>query len=326
MSTYAIVDLANMYSRARHVIRSGSIEDKIGLSLTITFNSILKSYRDFGADHTVICLEGRSWRKDYYAPYKKNRTVARQQLTEEQQEEDKLLWEALGSFQEFLNSSTNCTVLQHPMLEADDLIAGWIQNYPDDSHIIISTDSDFVQLIDVNVKQYNGVSEQVLDITGYYDLKGKPILEKKTKQHKKVDPKWSLFEKCIRGDSSDNVFSAYPGARKKGTKNRVGLNEAFEDKDKKGYSWNNFMLQRWTDHNGNEHRVLDDYERNRRLIDLTYQPDEIREIIDETVLSVQPKEISQIGAKLMKFCANWNLIKVSDNVMQHVKPLSTSLV
>ena len=37
------------------------------------------------------------------------------------------------------------------------------------------------------------------------------------------DPEWLLFEKCMRGDTSDNVFSAYPGVRKKGTKNKVGL-------------------------------------------------------------------------------------------------------
>ena len=33
----------------------------------------------------------------------------------------------------------------------------------------------------------------------------------------------------MRGDSTDNVFSAYPGVRTKGTRNKVGLQEAFED-------------------------------------------------------------------------------------------------
>ena len=52
----------------------------------------------------------------------------------------------------------------------------------------------------------------------------------------------------MRGDTSDNVFSKLiPGVRVKGTKNKVGLQEAFADKDKKGYSWNNMMLQRWVD-------------------------------------------------------------------------------
>ena len=60
---------------------------------------------------------------------------------------------------------------------------------------------------------------------------------------------------------------------KKGTKNKVGLLEAYEDKDPKGFNWNNLMLsQRWVDLNEVEHRVLDDYERNLVLIDSTEQP------------------------------------------------------
>ena len=34
---------------------------------------------------------------------------------------------------------------------------------------------------------------------------------------------------------------------KKGTKNKVGLIEAFEDRKNKGFNWNNMMLQRWVD-------------------------------------------------------------------------------
>ena len=61
-------------------------------------------------------------------------------------------------------------------------------------------------------------------------------------------------------------------ARKKGTKNKIGMIEAFEDKATGGFNWNNFMLQRWTDHNGDEHTVREDYERNKILIDLHAQP------------------------------------------------------
>ena len=70
---------------------------------------------------------------------------------------------------------------------------------------------------------------------------------------------------------------------KKVQSNKVGLIEAFADKDTKGYNWNNMMLQRWVDHNGDEHRVLDDYNRNVTLCDLSAQPPEIREIINNTI-------------------------------------------
>ena len=56
----------------------------------------------------------------------------------------------------------------------------------------------------------------------------------------------------MRGDTSDNVLSAFR-CSKKGTKNKVGLLEAFEDRKNKGFNWNNMMLQRWVDPNGDEH-------------------------------------------------------------------------
>ena len=37
------------------------------------------------------------------------------------------------------------------------------------------------------------------------------------------------------------------GVRTKGTKTRVGLTEVSQDRNPKGYSWNNMMLQRWVD-------------------------------------------------------------------------------
>lgn len=125
----------------------------------------------------------------------------------------------------------------------------------------------------------------------------------------------------MRGDTSDNVFSAYPGVRKKGTKNKVGLLEAFADKDTKGFNWNNMMLQRWVDHEGVEHRVLDDYTRNVTLCDLTAQPDDIRQEIDNTVRSVETKQISQVGMRLMKFCARWDMQRIADQAAAFSEPL-----
>ena len=127
----------------------------------------------------------------------------------------------------------------------------------------------------------------------------------------------------MRGDSSDNVFSAFPGVRKKGTKNKVGLLEAYEDKDRKGFNWNNLMLQRWVDHNEKEHRVLDDYERNRVLIDLTEQPPEIKEFIDETIDAIESKNFPMVGAKFLKFCGKYDLKKISDNITSYAEFLQS---
>ncbi len=324
MSTYILVDTANTFFRARHVIR-GDLDTKIGMALHITLNSVKKAWNDFEADHVVFCLEGRSWRKDYYEPYKRNRTEARDALTEAQQEEDKVFWEIFDEFKDFIGTKTNCTMMQHPQLEADDLIAGWIHAHPKDNHVIISTDGDFAQLIAPNVKQYNGVSNTIITHEGYFDdKKRKPVIDKKTGEPKPApNPEFMLFEKCMRGDTSDNVFSAYPGVRKKGTKNKVGLIEAFADKDTKGYNWNNMMLQRWVDHDGNEHRVLDDYNRNVTLCDLTAQPSDIRKILDDVIEKhMIAKDISQVGMRLMKFCAKWDMQRVADQATHFAEPLN----
>ena len=321
MATYVLVDTANTFFRARHVVR-GDLDTKLGMALHITLNSVKKAWLDFNADHVVFCLEGRSWRKDYYEPYKRNRKEHRDAMTVQQQEEDTLFWEIFDEFKDFIGNKTNCTVMQNPVLEADDLIAGWVQSHPNDNHVIISTDGDFAQLIAPNVRQYNGVSNTTITVEGYFDDKGQPVLDKKTGEAKPApEPEFMLFEKCMRGDTSDNVFSAYPGVRKKGTKNKVGLIEAFEDKSTKGFSWNNMMLQRWTDHEGAEHRVLDDYNRNVVLCDLTAQPEHIRQEINNTVAEVEPKNVTQVGMRLMKFCAKWDMQRIADQAASYADPL-----
>jgi 5'-3' exonuclease len=319
--TYIIVDTANTFFRARHVMQ-GDADIKLGMALHITFNSIKKAWHDFDGKHVVFCLEGRSWRKDFYAPYKRNRQETRSAMTEKQQAEDKLFWETYDEFINFITEKTNCTILQHSRLEADDLIAGFIQSHPDDKHVIISTDGDFAQLISPTVSQYNGVGDLHITHTGVYDAKGKPVIDKKTGLPKPAqDPEWMLFEKCMRGDTSDNVFSAYPGVRTKGSKNKVGLTEAFQDRKSRGYAWNNLMLQRWNDHEGVEHRVMEDYQRNVQLCDLTAQPLEIKQLIAETIANkAKAKDISQVGVRMLKFCNSFDMKKIADNIQQYAEP------
>lgn len=312
---YLLVDAANLFFRAKHSVHHNTDTlTKLGFSLHIMFSSVNKAQRILNADHVVFCLEGRSWRKDVYEPYKKNRQAKLAKLTDEELEEDKLYWEVFEEFAKYLQESTNCTVLQHQQAEADDLIARWISLHTHDKHVILSSDSDFYQLITENVVQYNGISDQLITLEGYFDDKNRPIIDKKTQLPKKLpDPKWILFEKSIRGDTSDNIFSAYPGVRTKSTKKRIGLTEAFEDMNKQGYAWNNLMLQHWSDHNGIDHRVKDDYERNLELIDLSKQPLEIKEAIDEMIRStVTHKDVGMVGVKFMRFCGKHELNRLAE--------------
>jgi len=316
---YVLIDTANMFFRARHVaFRAADLDEKVGYALHITLAAVNKVCQRFSADHVIFALEGRSWRKDVYAPYKRNRAEARAALTEAEQEEDRVFWETYDEFTKYLAGQTNCSVIRHERAEADDVIARWIALHPQDQHTIISSDTDFVQLIATNVDQYNGITDELITTRGIFDAKGREVIDKKTKAAKTVpDPEWLLFEKCMRGDTSDNVFSAFPGVRTRGTKNKVGLQEAFADRAAKGYAWNNLMLQRWTDHEGVEHRVLDDYNRNRSLIDLRAQPDEVKAYVDAAIREqISDRDIGQVGVRFMKFCGRYQLNRISEQADQ----------
>lgn len=314
--------------RAKHVGGGKDIDMRIGMAMHIMFNSVRKAWNDFNGSHVVFCLEGRSWRKDFYPPYKANRKVIADKRSPREIEDDEMFFEAYNDMIEFFTSKTNASVIRCGNAEADDLIATWIQQHPDDEHVIISTDSDFYQLLAPNVKQYNGTTDQIVSLEGFIDAKsGKRVIDKKTQQPKEIpDPEWLLFEKCVRGDATDNVFSAYPGARKKGSKNKTGMLEAFQDRTSGGFNYNNFMLQRWTDHEDVEHRVRDDYERNRTLIDLTAQPDDIKHACKQVISeAVHKDKVSQVGIHFMKFCSKWNLIRLSEQPTEFAEMLNAGV-
>ena len=323
---YILIDTANTFFRARHIAsRNSDTWEKIGMALHLTLASVNQVVRKFGADHVVVCLEGRSWRKDHYEPYKKNRVVDALSQTEAEKEENEMFWDTYEKFTTFLKEKTNVSVLRHERAEADDMIARFVHLHPNDTHYIISSDTDYIQLISDNVHQYNGITNQFITLEGYHDERGRLVVDKKTKEPKLLgDPQWHLFMKCMRGDSSDNVFSAYPGVREKGTKNKVGLTEAYADRHKQGFNWNNMMLQRWVDHNEVEHRVKDDYERNRVLIDLTAQPQEIKDLVDSRIKeSVRVDTTPQVGIHFMKFCGKYELTKISDQAETYAKWLNS---
>jgi len=323
---YALIDTANTFFRARHVAsRNSDPEEKAAFALHLTLASVNQVVRNHKIDHVVFMLEGRSWRKDFYKPYKANRKLDESVMTEADIEENKMFWSTYEMFTTFLREKTNVSVLREPNAEADDLIARFIHLHPDDKHYIISSDTDYVQLIAENVFQYNGVSNELITLQGYFKDNGKPVIDKKTKEHKLLeDPQYLLFKKCMRGDATDNVFSAYPGVREKGSKNKVGLVEAFADRHNQGYTWNNLMLQRWMDHEGVEQRVRDCYERNRTLIDLTAQPDDVKVKVDNVIREgVRVKTTPQVGVHFMKFCGKYELNKISENAETYAKWLNS---
>jgi hypothetical protein len=84
------------------------------------------------------------------------------------------------------------------------------------------------------------------------------------------------------------------------------------------------MLQRWVDHEGKEHRVLDDYERNVILCDLTAQPLHIKEQVDSSIVEgLKTEPVSSVGIHLMKFCGKHELIKISEQAESFARWLNS---
>lgn len=334
---YMIVDTLNLAFRSRHQTR-GPIDMQIGMAFHIILNSIKKMATQFNADHVVFCFDSYSWRKDYYNRYKANRKANELKKTLREMEDDALFFEAIDNFYEFLEERTNCTVLREDGLEADDLISFWIDLHPHDDNLIISSDSDFIQLlVNDKVSLYNGLEKKYITKEGVYDEKGQKH-EFTIKSNSKLSvgkvnenfvpeddwQDWAMFLKLIRGDLGDNIFPAYPGARVKGTKNKIGIREAYEDRHNKGYDWNNFMLQRWVDENEKEFKVREKYEFNKMLIDLNAQPKDIKEKgykAIATALSRERIRAKSVGVHFMKFCNQWDLKRIGD----HPKDYATIL-
>ena len=50
--------------------------------------------------------------------------------------------------------------------------------------------------------------------------------------------------------------------------------------------------------------------------------DEIKEIIKETVASAKTKAVEQVGLKLIKFCAKWDLQRIAEYPQSYAEPLN----
>lgn len=356
MTTFLIVDMANLIHRCKH-ITMGDIATKSGMALHIALNSFRASYRKFKADHIVVCLEGRSWRKDVYPAYKANRAVTESLLTRKEREDDEFYFNVFKEFIEFLEKRTNVTVLQAQGCEADDLIARFIDIHPNDNHVILSGDSDFFQLLDGDrVKMYDGVkawtysTKEVLDENDQpafrkklmpkkdsagkilKDKKGQPIKETVKIMEAPPVPEYELFKKIIRGDSSDNIHGAAPGARETGSSKKPGIKQAFDDRHGKGFDWNLFMLEEWdkvvdAEPDGTpikeKVRVIDEYKFNQQLIDLRAQPDHIKDALDLAIVTaIQAPLKSGVGIWFLKFCNEMDLVNMAKNPNEHASMLA----
>jgi hypothetical protein len=194
--------------------------------------------------------------------------------------------------------------LKRKYLEADDLIAGFVQKYPDDKHIIVSSDKDFIQLLS------NG------NVTLIDPHSDKP----RSLEEWDYDAGYFIFEKCFRGDIGDNVQSSYP--RLRATK----IKAAYTDEFAKANIMNHTFGVEELDTEGKlktyTYKTKDLYEENQLLMDLTKQPEYIRELIDSTIEIAINNRGKYNYFEFVKFCGKYELIAILNNVSKYSALLS----
>jgi len=331
---FCIIDIHNMVHRAKHAIAAGSkakpfdpfasddelnkvVDDRIGAIITAVFMGVKNAFEKFGGNHCVATFDKRSWRRDFYDDYKAHRRNAVQTPEEEA---DKIMIDlVIDEIKTFLINYTNVTVLQKHGAEADDFVARWTQIHYEDTftNIVVSSDSDFKQLVNNNTILYNPMSRILYTTEGVFHQDKRKSKKSETrvsmygerwfiKQDKKgnditFDPKWELFEKCIRGDVSDNIKSAWPRVYK--SKMKAAFNGSVAE-------YNNFINSTWGP-DDNKKSVRDAFEFNKTLIDLTAQPDDVKLMLDETIIdALDKKKARLIGAHFARFCSKYQMKKL----------------
>lgn len=181
--------------------------------------SLQKLLKDFQPSKVFICWDGylgKHKRREIIPEYKDKRSTPRTNfkvsLTEEEIKENiKFQKRTLREFLEYLPFYQ----IHVKTLEADDLISKLCEDFKDSEKIIISSDKDFLQLVDEKCKYFRPIQDEYFD-----ELK---IVEK---YH--VHPNNFLLARSLEGDTGDNL----KGVERVGMKTIVKLFPEFTFPDK----------------------------------------------------------------------------------------------
>lgn len=299
---YLIFDITNLLYRTFFVHKNETDATLLaGLAHHSALMTIRKYFNQFRPSKKIImCFDRSSWRKQYTnsekaisnKPYKGNRRI---NLTKSQQQKYKQFINHLREFEKLIDQHTTIISLAGDRLEADDIISQLTKTLSDQHLYIISSDKDLLQLISSNIKIINPATNKQMTLSDWDN-----------------NNKLFVFEKCIRGDISDNIQSAFPRCRK----NKI--HQAFGD----DYHYTNLMKTTWTDQNNNTFTVEDLYKENMLLIDLDKQPQEIKQQMKRVVDSQLNKSHTFDYFKILKFLGEYQLNQVSKNINNFVPMLS----
>lgn len=304
MNSYLVFDITNLLYRTFFANKQEDEQTNAGLAHHSALTTLNKYFREFKPSKTIMTFDRPSWRKEYTAsdlclsgrPYKGNR---RQKMTPKEAEKFQRFLDHLNHFEEIMRDRTAVCCLAANMCEADDLVAGFVQEYGDDNKItIVSADQDFIQLL------YNDNIDLIDPASG-------KSRRKTLEDDFYNDIEYFMFQKCLRGDSGDNVMSAFPRVRK------TRIKKAYDD----SYERANLMHETWSDAE-QTYVVRDLFEENQLLMDLRHQPEGVREIISSTI----EREMEDPGRyshfHFLKFLGEYELKKITESIDNFVPMLS----
>ena len=202
-----IVDGLNVAFRWKH---SKQLEYKHDYVRTV--ESLAKSY-DCG-NIVVLADGGSTYRKNLSPDYKANRSEKyAEQTAQEKAEFAQFMGEFKNAFSQ-LEKRGHLTIRQDG-LEADDL-AAWIVGKKAEFGIgqiwMVSSDRDWDLLIQDGVSRFSTVTRKEITLDNWDD-------------HYDVEPSMYLTQKCLAGDTGDNV----PGIAGIGPKRAISLIEQYGD-------------------------------------------------------------------------------------------------
>ncbi len=310
MARKLIIDASNILYRTFFAHIKESFDVNIGMCHHIALSTINKYFNNTKADDVILAFDDYSWRKAYTkdlskcVTYKKYKGTRRKDMTPSDRAKMEKFDEHIQEFIDLFRHRTRVVVLHKKYLEADDLIAGYIQNHPGDEHILISSDKDFMQLLVRN-------NLRIID----------PMTDKeRTLEEYDNDPDYFIFEKCIRGDNGDNVMSSYPRIRE------TKIKEAYRD----ALLRTNIMQHKFTilvnDEDGTpeerEFVTQEVFDENVLLMDLTAQPEVIRELMDEALLEALENRGKFNYLEFLRFCGKYELVRIREQIDLFVPMLS----